>query len=217
MNELELYGYWRSSAAFRLRIALNLKGVTYTQKPVNIAPDQSEQRSEAYLALNPQGRVPALKVGDVILTQSMAILEWLDETYSQSPFVFGDAISRAQIRSFADTIACDIHPLNNLSVLRKLSDDFEADGENVKSWYQHWIRIGFDALHASLPGEDSGFLFGGSPSLAEICLIPQIWNARRFDMDLSAYPRFEHIEQRCYELEAFQAARPENQPDAPKS
>ncbi len=215
-SELSLYGYWRSSAAFRLRIAFNLKNVVIDHVPVNIAPGIDEQRSEAYLALNPQGRVPAIKTIDGVANQSMAILEWIDETWPDPSFLPADKWRRLQARAFADTIACDVHPLNNLSVLRKLKQDFGASQDQIDSWYRSWITSGFKALEAGLSSgtETSAYLFGNTPGLAEICLVPQLWNARRFNVDLVPFQRLLAAEAQVMKLDAFTQALPENQPDA---
>jgi maleylpyruvate isomerase len=207
---IRLYDYWRSSAAYRVRIALNLKGVPYDQVPVNIAPGTDEQKSEAYQTVNPQMRVPALEVEGQRSGQSMAILEWLEETYPEPSILPSDPWRRLQARSFADTIACDIHPLNNLSVLSVLRRDFGADNDAVTRWYHDWIHRGFTALEQFASTQMVGqFVFGDIPSIAEITLVPQIANARRFDMDLSAFPTLVAIDAACMEIEAFRKASPE--------
>ena len=214
MSGLKLYSYWRSSAAFRVRIALNLKGVEHEIIPVDIKPGVSEQKGDAYLRLNPQGRVPALDLGDgTVIGQSMAMLDWLEETCPEPALLPADPVARARCRSFANAIACDIHPLNNLSVLGALKDDLGADEAQVSKWYAKWIQRGFVALEAVASSAKSDFLFGGYPSFAEICLVPQIWNARRFEVDLSAFPTLVALDRRCMEIEAFVLARPEAQPD----
>lgn len=207
---IRLHDYWRSSAAYRVRIALNLKGLSYEQVPVNIAPGADEQLSATYRSVNPQMRVPTLEVDGLKSGQSMAILEWLEETYPEPAILPSDPASRLQARAFADTIACDIHPLNNLSVLAALRQDFGADDAAVKRWYHDWIRRGFQALEGFAAARPSGpFLFGDTPTIAEITLIPQIANARRFNMDLSAFPALVAIDAACSELEAFRKASPE--------
>lgn len=220
MNEwdgpMKLYDYWRSSAAYRVRIALNLKGLSYENVPVNIAPGADEQLSDAYAAINPQMRVPTLELASgALIGQSMAIIEYLEEIRPEPAFLPGTVENRLRIRAFADTIACDIHPLNNLSVLEALRSDFEADGDAITHWYQGWIVKGFTALEAmaaELP--PAPFLFGEAPTLAEICLVPQVANARRFKTDLSAFPRLVAVDAAARALPAFDAAAPERQAGA---
>ncbi|MEO1405522.1 MAG: maleylacetoacetate isomerase [Pseudomonadota bacterium] len=212
---MKLYSYWRSSAAYRLRIALALKGVAYETIAVNIAPGKNEQVGEDFRAINPQMRVPALEANGTVMTQSMAILEWLDEMYPEPPLLPGDAWLRQQIRTAADIIACDIHPLNNLSVLKALRQDIGATDDAVSHWYADWIQRGFAAIEKSAERSNRHkFLFGDTPTLAEICLVPQVYNARRFNVDLSAFPRLTEVDAACLELDAFKQAVPENQPDA---
>lgn len=211
---LKLYGYWRSSAAFRVRIALNLKGIDWENIPVNIAPGKDEHTGEDHRARNPQMRVPVLEGGEGMLSQSMAILEWLEAQYPEPSILPSNAWERAQCRAFANIIACDIHPLNNLSVLRLLKQDFQADQAAISDWYAHWIKTGFAACEAIASTRADAFLFGHAPTMAEILLVPQMWNARRFDVDLTAFPRLKDIEARCMQHEAFAHAAPENQPDA---
>ena len=207
---IRLYDYWRSSAAYRVRIALNLKGLSYESLPVNIAPGADEQKADAYKSVNAQMRVPAVEVDGQRAGQSMAIIEWLDETYPEPALLPSDPWARLQARSFADTIACDIHPLNNLSVLAALRADFGADEAAVTRWYHDWIRRGFEALEDFAAGHKSGaFLFGDAPTMAEIALVPQVANARRFKMDLSAFPTLVALDAACLELDAFQRASPE--------
>ena len=211
MSDLKLYDYWRSSAAYRLRIALNLKGVSYESVPVNIFPGTDEQLGDAYRAINPQMRVPAIEVGHRIANQSMAILEWLDDTWPDPAILPSDPWKKLQVRSFADVIACDIHPLNNLSVLAKLREQFGADKDAVADWYREWILRGFTALEAvaAKAGTSTTYLFTDEPTLAEICLVPQVSNARRFDTALAEFPRLVEIDAKCRELDAFARAAPE--------
>lgn len=212
---IKLYDYWRSSAAYRVRIALNLKGAPYELVPVNILPGKDEQRSEGYRLVNPQMRVPSIEVDGQLAGQSMAILEWIDETVPGPSLLPGDPWLRLQVRAFADIIACDIHPLNNLSPLAYLRQNFSADEDAVNSWYTEWIKRGFDALEQiaqTASGRD--YLFTDQPGLAEITLVPQMANARRFKVDLSAYPRLVEVDTACRALEAFVRAAPENQPAA---
>lgn len=214
---LKLYGYWRSSAAYRVRIALNLKGLAYKLIPVNLKPGISEQKANDYLALNPQGRVPYLIDGDMALAQSPAILEYLEESYPAIPLLPTEIADRAYVRQLINLIVCDIHPINNLSVLERLKRQFSATDEDTGEWYRHWIAEGFQAFDKllSASGHSGKFCFGDSPTLADVCLVPQVWNARRFEVDMSAFPTITAIDRNCSELEAFQAAAPEVQPDAP--
>jgi maleylacetoacetate isomerase len=209
---LKLYDYWRSSAAYRVRIALNLKEARYESISVNIAPGQDEQLQDTYRLINPQMRVPSIEVDGRIAGQSLAVIEWIDETIPGPALLPGDPWVRLQARAFADTIACDIHPLNNLSVLAALRRDFGADDAAVTRWYHDWILRGFTALETvagDLPS--AGLLFGDAPTIAEICLVPQVANARRFDVDLSAFPRLVAVDAACREIAAFARAAPESQ------
>ncbi|HVY84648.1 MAG TPA: maleylacetoacetate isomerase [Caulobacterales bacterium] len=215
---IRVYEYWRSSAAYRLRIGLHLKGVAYDSVPVNILTGRDEQFGEAYKSKNPQSRVPALETEQGILTQSLALLDWLEETHPAPSFYVGDAWMRAQIRAFALTIACDIHPIDNLAVLNRLRSQFAADDAAIASWYVHWIAQGFAALEAQLAKRpESAFAFGDTPTLADICLVPQVANSQRYKMDLSLYPRLKAIDERARAHPAFIAAAPENQKDAVKA
>lgn len=210
-----LYGYFRSSAAYRVRIALNLKGVDYEQSPVNLV--KGEQREAANLARNPQGMVPSLITDEgVTLTQSMAICEYLDEQHPEPPLLPADVTERARVRALAQVVASEIHPLNNLRVLKYLVGELEVDGEAKLAWYRHWIAEGFDALEAMLtPEAGSGdCCHGDTPTLADLCLVPQVYNAERFACDLSAFPRIQRITAHCRALPAFRQAAPEVQPDA---
>ena len=210
MSEIRLYDFWRSSAAYRLRIALNLKGVDYVSTPVNIAPGADEQLQDGYRALNPQMRVPTLEVDGKRSGQSMAILEWLDETYPEPPLLPADAWDRLQVRAFADIVACDIHPLNNLSVLIKLRKELEQDDAGVGEWYRDWIVRGFTALEEMAETHRRGkFLFGDAPTLADVCLVPQVYNARRYDTDLRQFPRLVEVDAACQEVDAFARAAPD--------
>jgi maleylpyruvate isomerase len=212
---LKLYDYWRSSAAYRVRIGFSLKDVPYEASPINILPGKDEQFAQSFRTKNPQMRVPALETTQGVLTQSLAILEWLDETYRDPPFLPKDAWERAQVRSFALTIATDIHPLNNLSSVGRLRSQFKADDAAVASWYVHWIRAGFAALEAQLAQRPARqFAFGDTPTLAEICLVPQCANARRFKFDFADFPRLAAIDERARAHPAFVKAAPENQKDA---
>lgn len=215
---MKLYDYWRSSAAYRVRIGLNLKGVAYEAAPINIAPGKDEQLGQAYRGKNPQMRVPALETSRGVLTQSLAILDWLDETYPAPPFLPADPWLRAQTRAFALTIATDIHPLNNLAPLARLRSEFGAGEDAIAAWYLHWISVGFEALEAQLAARPAtSYAFGDEPTLADICLVPQCANARRFKLDFAKFPRLATIDERARAHPAFIKAAPENQKDAVKA
>lgn len=207
---MRLYTYFRSSAAYRVRIALNLKGVAYESLPVNLL--KGEQQGEAYAAVNPQGRVPSLDIGNAVLTQSPAILEYLDEVYPEPPLLPVGAANRARVRAAASLIACDIHPLNNLCVLRYLKHQLGHEQAEVDQWYAHWIRQGFDTLEGML--EPGPYAFGSRVTLADVYLVPQVFNARRFDIPLDAYPKIAAVDAACAGHKAFHDAAPGNQPDA---
>ncbi|MCE8043648.1 maleylacetoacetate isomerase [Halomonas daqingensis] len=210
-----LYGYFRSSAAYRVRIALNLKGLAYEQVAVNLV--KGEQRAEENLARNPQGLVPVLETDDgTRLTQSLAICEYLEERHPEPALLPADPAGRARVRSLAQLVACEIHPLNNLKVLKYLVHELKLDEAAKLAWYRHWIAEGFTALEARLAGEAAtgAFCHGDSPSLADVCLVPQVFNAERFECDLSAYPTIRRIAERCRAMEAFAKAAPGAQPDA---
>jgi len=211
---MKLYGFSRSSAAFRVRIALNLKGIAWEH--INISLPDGDQFDDSYKTLNPQGRVPTLIDGDSVLYQSMAILEYLEETHPEPAFLPSDPVGRARVRGLADIIACDIHPLNNLAVLKFLSSEIGADKDAVNvTWYQHWIYEGFNALEAHLAADsETGiFVHDDAPGLVDICIVPQVFNAQRYECDLSPYPRLMGIFAECMKLEAFDNAQPSKQPD----
>jgi maleylacetoacetate isomerase len=214
---MKLYTYWRSSAAYRLRIALNLKGVAYDSAFVHLARNGGEHLTDDYAALNPQRLVPTLELdrGDV-LTQSLAICEYLEETHPEPPILPADALGRARVRALAQAVACDIHPINNLRVLNYLTGTIGIDAESKSAWYRHWIVEGFAAIERMLDaGPATGqFCHGDHPSLADICLVPQAYNARRFHVDLDPYPTIRRIEAACLALDAFRSAAPEAQNDA---
>jgi maleylacetoacetate isomerase len=209
-----LHGYFRSSAAFRARIALNLKGIAFT----TVAHDlrAGAQREEAYLALNPAGLVPVLQIDGVALTQSLAICEYLDETRPDPPLLPADAVGRARVRALAQVCACDIHPINNLRVLRYLKARFGQDQPAIDEWYRHWIAEGFDALEEELrrSPRTGRFCDGDSPTLADVALIPQVWNALRSQIDVGAWPCISSVYEVALALPAFEAALPDRQPDA---
>jgi maleylpyruvate isomerase len=210
---VKLYTYFRSSAAYRVRIALNLKGLSYDMVPIHLTRDGGHQHKPEYLKVNPQKRVPALELssGDV-LTQSLAIIEYLDEIEPEPPFLPADVLERAHVRALAQAVACDIHPLNNLIALQYLKRVMKHEQPEIDAWYHHWVIEGFTALERMLrPGP---YAHGAHVSLADICLIPQVANARRFNVPLDAFPKIVGVEQACLKLPAFDKARPERQPDA---
>ena len=207
-----LYDYFRSSAAYRVRIALNLKGLSLAGRHA-IHLRRGEQRAPDYLELNPHGLVPLLVVGNRRLTQSLAIIEYLEEKHPLPPLLPPGAEDRAWVRSVALAIACDIHPLNNLRVLKYLDKPLGIEEPVRDEWYRHWVREGFDGLERQLAERAGRFCFGDTPSLADVCLVPQVANARRLAVDLAPYPRIRAIDAACLALPAFDAARPENHPD----
>lgn len=207
-----LHGYWRSGTAYRTRIALNLKGLAWDHAGVDLRT--GAQRSEDFVALNPQGMVPALEVDGVILTQSPAILEWLEETHPQPPLLPADPLGRAHVRAMAALVGCDIHPLNNLRVGKALRDTFGADQAAVDAWAARWIMPGFTALEALVSRHGAGWCFGAAPTLADCYLVPQIYSARRFNVALDTFPRLRAIEAAAAAEPAFAAAHPDVQPDA---
>lgn len=211
-----LHGYWRSGAAYRVRIALALKGLTYAQTGHDLRT--GAQKDPAYVALNPQGMVPALEVtsdsGGAVLTQSPAILEWLEETHPTPALLPSDAIGRARVRAMAALIGCDIHPLNNLRVGKSLRGDFGADQAAVDAWAARWIIPGFEALETLVARHGAGWSYGDAPTVADCYLIPQIYSAARFNVSLDAFPRLLAIDEAAKSHRAFVAAHPDNQPDA---
>ena len=211
-----LHGYWRSSAAYRVRIALNLKGVDWTQREVSLVRDGGEHREPSFAQLNPQMLVPVLESGSSVLTQSMAIIEYLEEVLPDPPLLPDDVTERAQVRALAMSVACDVHPLNNLRVLQYLAGEFKIDSRRRSRWYAHWVTEGMRAFEASLARRPhhSDFCHGDNPTLADVCLVPQIYNARRFEVDLAPFPLIRQVEANCLRLSAFIDAQPENQPDA---
>lgn len=212
---LTLHGYWRSTAAYRVRIALAVKGVDYAQVTHDLR--KGAQRDASYRALNPQGLVPALETEDAVLTQSPAILEWIDETYPDPPLLPADANGRAIVRAMAATIACDIHPVNNLRILNALRAGFGADEAAVNRWIARWIGDGFAALETQIARHGDGFAFGTTPTIADCHLVPQVYSAERFAVDLSPYPRLKAAAENARALPAFAAAHPDRQPDADRA
>jgi maleylacetoacetate isomerase len=208
-----LYSFFRSSAAYRVRIAFNLKGLGYDTVAIHLQKEGGQNRKPAYRAINPQMRVPALKLDSgEILTQSLAIIEYLDEVHPQPPLLPSDPVERAQVRALAQLVACDIHPLNNVGPLRYLKNELGQDQSRIDAWYHHWVHEGFDALEAMVaPGP---YAFGADVTLADICLVPQLANARRLKVPLDPYPKIVAIDAACAKLAAFEEARPERQPDA---
>ena len=211
-----LHGYFRSSAAYRVRFALHYKGIAFEQVGVHLLRDGGQQHGAVFRALNPQGLVPAYVDGDVVLTQSMAILEYLEETHPAPGLLPSDPVVRARVRAFAQAIACDIHPVNNLRLLKYLEAELGADKDARDIWVCHWIAAGFDALEQmALASRGTGpFVFGSSPTHADVCLVPQMFNARRFGCDVSVWPTLVAIDAACAEHPAFAAAHPARQPDA---
>jgi maleylacetoacetate isomerase len=214
---LRLFSYWRSSAAYRVRIGLNLKGLPYEIVPVHLVRDGGEQHTDAFREANPQELVPVLQHGQRMLRQSLAILEYLDEMWPRPLLLPAVARDRQRVRALAQVVACDIHPLNNLRVMQFLEREWGVPQAEREGWAQHWMATGFAALERLLHDHPSTgeFCDGQDPTLADCCLVPQVYNARRFGLDLAPYPTIVRIEQACLALPAFDAARPENQPDAP--
>ncbi|MFM0257229.1 maleylacetoacetate isomerase [Paraburkholderia sediminicola] len=220
MSDLTLHGYFRSSASYRVRIALALKSIAFDQAPVHLVRAGGEQLQAAYRSINPDGLVPALTHtvdGDThVLTQSLAIVEYLDEVYPDPPLLPATALDRAYVRSVALQVACEIHPVDNLRVLKYLTQTIGATDEQKTAWYQHWIDLGFRSLEARLASDRrvGKLVFGDSPTLADLCLVPQVWNARRFNVPLDAYPTIVRLADHAMSLPEFAAAEPSVQPDA---
>ena len=212
---MKLYTYFRSSAAYRVRIALNLKDLDYEAVPVHLVRGGGEHRQPAYLGLNPAGLVPALEDQGQVLTQSLAIIEYLEESHPQPALLPAAPLDRARVRAIAQAIACDIHPVNNLRVLQYLTRELGAGEERKNAWYRHWIGVGLQAVEAMLAGDarTGAFCHGDTPGLADCCLVPQVFNARRFGCELSVMPTVLRIADTCAGLEAFHRAAPEAQPD----
>ncbi len=213
---MKLYTFFRSSASYRVRIALNLKGIGYEQIPIHLRRGGGEQLQPAYKALNPQALLPALEDNERILTQSLAIIEYLDEKYPVAPLLPKDSADKALVRSMALVIACEIHPIQNLRVLNYVKSNYNQTDEQVNQWARHWIDLGLTALEQMIAAQPNRgkFCFGNTPTLADVCLIPQLGNARRYGCDLSRYPSILSIEKNCMALAAFADAAPEKQPDS---
>jgi len=214
---MRLYTYWRSSSAYRVRIALNLKGLDWEAVPVHLVRGGGEQNAPEYRALNPQGLVPVLEDGALAISESLAIIEYLEETRPEPALLPSDAAGRARVRSLALSIACGIQPVNNLRVLKYLEETLGLAAERRDAWYRHWITEGFHALETRLAGEPGTgrFCHGDRPGLADCCLVPQVYNARRYGCEMEAFPTLLRIDAACGELDAFRAAAPDRQPDAP--
>ncbi len=210
---LTLYSYYRSGTSYRVRMALNFKNVRYIQKPVNLKA--GEQHGEVYRTLNPQGLLPALETPDGLLTQSPAILEWIEETHPAPALLPAGAHERAKVRTVAAIIGCDTHPIQNLRILKYLKNELGQDQAAVDAWSQHWIVEGFNAVERLIQQAKGPFAFDETPTLADIYILPQIYNAHRFGLDLKPYPRIRDIEAACEDLPAFRQAHPSRQPDAP--
>ena len=210
---MKLYSYFRSSAAYRVRIALNLKGIPYEMVSIHLTRDGGQQLKPEFRAINPQMRVPALELssGD-ILTQSLAIIEYLDDIQPEPPLLPADALARAKVRAVAQLIACDIHPLNNLIALRYLKRQLKHEQSEIDAWYHHWVIEGFTALEAMIA--PAPYACGAHVTLADICLVPQVFNARRLQVRLDKFPKIAAVDAACLKLPAFDRARPESQPDA---
>jgi maleylpyruvate isomerase len=210
---VKLYSYFRSSADYRVRIALNLKGLPYEQAFIHLTKDGGQQRAPEFRAVNPQMRVPALVLSSgEVLTQSLAIVEYLDEIQPDPPLLPADAIARAKVRALAQIVACDIHPINNLVVLQYLKRTLHHEQPDIDTWYRHWVTEGFNAIEAMI--EPAPYLCGAHVTLADICLVPQMFNARRLKVPLDRFPKIVAADAACLKLAAFDKARPENQPDA---
>lgn len=215
---MKLYGYWRSSAAYRVRIALNLKMLDAEQISVHLVKEGGEQHKADFAKLNPQHLVPALvdndETGEFSLSQSLAIIEYLDEKYPSTPLLPASIVDKAMVRAMAQSIACEIHPLDNLRVLQYLTGELKVSEDQKMAWYHHWIHLGFTALETQLAKYSGDYCFGNQVTLADICLVPQVYNANRFNVDLMAYPNIVRIVDNCNKLDAFKNAAPENQADA---
>ena len=213
---LTLHSYFRSSASYRVRIALNLKGLPYTYVPVHLLKDGGQQHTADYQRMNPARLVPTLVDDGHALGQSLAIMEYLEETYPEPALLPRDPLGRARVRGLAQSVACEIHPLNNLRVLQYLDNELKVDESTKAAWYRHWITLGFTAMESMLADDPATGIFchGNTPGLADCCLIPQIANSRRYDTPLDAFPTIRRIEQACLALDAFAKAAPQVQPDA---
>lgn len=211
---MKLYGYWRSSASYRVRIALNLKGLTYEYEPVHLVKDGGQQHSEAYRKLNPARLVPTFIDGDVRLNQSLAIIEYLEECYPDTPLLPSAPADKAKARALAYDLACELQPVTNLRVLQYLTGELNCSDEQRSAWIANWVEKSFTAFEQRLTEYAGDYCYGNSVTLADICLIPQVYNAQRFNLDLTSYPTLMAVHERLQALDAVQQARPENQADA---
>jgi maleylacetoacetate isomerase len=217
---VKLYSYFRSSAAYRVRIAFNLKSLGFDTVAVHLQREGGLNRKPAFRAINPQMRLPVLELeSGERMTQSLAIIEYLDEVHPQPPLLPSEPVARAHVRALAQLVACDIHPLNNVGPLRYLKNELGQDQSKINAWYHHWVREGFDALEAMIqpgpaPNAQGPYAYGAEVTLADICLVPQVANARRLKVPLDPYPKIIAVDAACAKLAAFEQARPENQPDA---
>ena len=213
---MKLYSYFRSSAAYRVRIALNLKGLAYEYAPIHLLRDGGQQLKPDYRELNPDGIVPTFIDGDNVLTQSLAIIEYLDEMHPEPALLPGTPLDRAFVRSVALQIACEIHPVDNLRILKYLKHTLKVGDEAKDAWYRHWLESGFESLEKRLANDSrvGKLCFGNAPTLADLCLVPQVYNARRFNLDMSCYPTIERIADHAAQIDAFARAAPGQQPDA---
>lgn len=207
---MKLYHYYRSSASYRVRIALNIKHIAYESVDIHLINNDGEHNTPRYLEINPQGLVPCLEVDGHTISQSLAIIEYLDETFPQNPLLPTDALSKAKVRALALIIACDMHPLNNLRVLSQIKDQFNANEADVITWYHRWLKPGFDAFEAQLKtiNRSGPFCFGNQLTLADLCLIPQVFNAHRYHFSMDDYPLINAINDHCLRLDVFDKAKP---------
>lgn len=211
---MKLYGYWRSSASFRVRLALYFKGLEFDYIPVHLVKDGGEQHSAEYRKLNPAGLVPTFVDDDVVLNQSLAIIEYLDERYASNPLLPAATIDRAKVRALAYDLACELQPVTNLRVLKYLTGELNCTDDQRLEWLHHWIHTSFTAFEQRLNETAGDYCYGDSVTLADICLLPQVYNAQRFNVALDDYPTLQAVNDRLQQLDAVQQARPENQPDA---
>ncbi|MGB1262726.1 MAG: maleylacetoacetate isomerase [Cognaticolwellia sp.] len=211
---MKLYGYWRSSAAYRVRIALHLKGLAFESLPVHLVKDGGEQHKAAYIELNPTHLVPTLVDNDVVLHQSMAIIEYLDDKHPEVALYPDNIVDRAKVKALALDVACEIHPVNNLRVQQYLAKNLSISEANKLAWSHHWMALGFTAIEQQLATSAGRYCFGDNITMADICLVPQVYNAKRFNLDMTAFPHINRVVEQCDQHAAFIAALPENQADA---